>query len=63
MAGMRWFGVIARNSGLNWSPLPMLIGITLYGSPSSSSAMCTLWPFGVGQVQTSIIVTSLSLHG
>ena len=29
IAGMRWFGVIARNSGLNWSPLPMLIGMTL----------------------------------
>ena len=30
IAGMRLFGLIARNSGLNWSPLPILIGITRY---------------------------------
>src|SRR5438445_3025046 len=55
IAGIRWFGVIFRNSGLNWSPAPILTGITLYSRPSSSSAMCTLWPLGVGQVQTSSI--------
>src|SRR5260370_7797806 len=55
IAGMRWFAVIFRNSGLNWSPAPILTGITLYSRPSSSSAMCTLWPLGVGQLHTSII--------
>src|SRR5216683_6916965 len=58
IAGMRWLGLIFRNSGLNWSPAPISIGITLYARPSSSSAMCTLWPFGVGQVQTSSIAPS-----
>ena len=28
MAGMRWFEVMARNSGLNWSPAPMSTGTT-----------------------------------
>src|SRR5665213_230849 len=55
---MRWLGVIARNSGLNWSPAPILTGITLYSRPNSSRAMCTLWPFGVGHDQTSIIGSS-----
>ena len=36
---MRLFGLIARNSGLNWSPLPMLTGITRYARPHSSSMM------------------------
>src|ERR1700745_3305080 len=58
IAGIRWLGVIFRNSGLNWSPPPILTGITLYCRPSSSSAICTLWPFGVGQVQTSNIGNS-----
>src|SRR5690348_510004 len=52
---MRWFGVILRNSGLNWSPAPILTGMMLYSSPNSSSAICTFWPFGVGQDQTSSI--------
>src|SRR5580692_1420248 len=55
IAGMRWLGVILRNSGLNWSPAPILTGITLYSRPNSSSAMCTLWPLGVGHDQTSSI--------
>src|SRR4051794_27157907 len=55
---MRWFGVILRNSGLNWSPAPILTGITRYSSPSSSSAICTLWPFGVGQLHSSSIALS-----
>jgi hypothetical protein len=46
---MRLFGLIARNSGSNWSPLPMLIGLTSYGSSSSSRAMLIFQPFGVGQ--------------
>src|SRR5690242_7012526 len=29
--------------------------MTLYGISSSSSAICTLWPLGVAQVQRSII--------
>src|SRR5207302_120487 len=33
----------------------MFTGTTVYGRPTSSSMMCTLWPFGVGQVQTSIM--------
>jgi hypothetical protein len=28
IAGMRLFGLMARNSGLNWSPAPMFTGIT-----------------------------------
>src|SRR3954454_2595279 len=58
IAGMRWLGVIFKNSGLNWSPAPILTGMTLYSRPSSSSAICTLCPFGVGQLHTSIIVFS-----
>ena len=27
IAGMRLLGEIARNSGLNWSPVPMLTGL------------------------------------
>jgi hypothetical protein len=46
---MRLFGAIARNSGLNWSPLPMLMGKTLYFSPVSSRNIVILWPFGVVQ--------------
>jgi len=38
-----------RNSGSNWSPLPMLQGTKLYGIPSSSSRIVTFFPFGVGQ--------------
>ena len=28
IAGIRLLGLIARNSGLNWSPAPMLTGMT-----------------------------------
>src|SRR5260370_488602 len=52
---MRWLGLIFRNSGLNWSPAPISIGITLYARPSCSSAMCTLWPFGAVQDLTGIV--------
>ncbi len=49
IAGMRLLGAIFRKSGLNWSPLPMLIGTISYGRPASSRNMVTLCPFGVGQ--------------
>ena len=47
-----------RYSGLNWSPARMLMPCTRYGSPVSSSMMCTLWPLGVGQLYTSIMFFS-----
>ncbi len=50
IAGILLFGLIARKSGLNWSPAPMSMAWTVYGSPHSSSMMWTLWPLGVGQV-------------
>jgi hypothetical protein len=49
IAGMRLFGLIARNSGLNWSPRPILTGIIRYSRPHSSSKIATFHPFGVGQ--------------
>ena len=55
MAGILLFGLIFRNSGLNWSPAPMLTGMARYGRPHSSSMMWTLWPLGVGQEKTSIM--------
>ena len=45
----RLFGEIAKNSALNCSPLPILTGMSLYGSPVSSRKIVTLWPFGVVQ--------------
>src|SRR5436853_2481056 len=56
IAGMRLLGLIFRNSGLNCSPLEMLIGTTLYGSPISSSATDILRPFGVFQVHNSMAI-------
>jgi hypothetical protein len=50
IAGILLFGLIFRNAGSNWSPLPISIGITRYSRPVSSSMMWILWPFGVGQV-------------
>ena len=29
ITGMRWFGFIFRNSGVNWSPRPILQGTML----------------------------------
>jgi hypothetical protein len=49
MAGMRLLGAILRKSGLNWSPLPMLMGTISYGRPTSSRNMVILCPLGVGQ--------------
>ncbi len=52
-AGILLFGLMARNSGWNWSPVPMLTGIASQSrprrKPHSSSMMWTLWPLGVGQ--------------
>ena len=49
MAGMRLFGETRRKSGANCSPLPILIGWSLYSRPASSRNIVTLWPFGVVQ--------------
>ncbi len=49
IAGMRLFGEMARNSGLNCSPLPMSTGTTRCGRPVSSMNTRTFWPLGVGQ--------------
>jgi len=49
IAGIRLLGLIARKSGLNWSPRPMLTGINRYASSHSSSMMEIFQPFGVGQ--------------
>ena len=49
IAGMRLLGEIAKNSGLNCSPLAMFTGTTLYASPHSSSMIVIFQPFGVGQ--------------
>src|SRR3954465_10071114 len=54
MAGMRLLGLMARNSGVNCSPMPMFTHFSSYGRTISSSAMVMLRPFGVGQKQTSI---------
>src|ERR1700755_1786097 len=55
IAGILLFGLIARKSGLNWSPAAMSTGIARYGRPHSSSMMWTLWPFGVAHEYTSIM--------
>ena len=49
MAGMRLFGLMARNSGVNCSPLPMFTGTSRHGRPHSSSMIEIFQPFGVGQ--------------
>ena len=49
IAGMRLLGEIARNCGLNCSPLDMSTGITVYGRPHSSSMIVIFQPLGVGQ--------------
>src|SRR3954454_23012051 len=56
IAGVLLFGLIARQSGAICSPLVMLIGKTLYGSPISSSATLILRPFGVFQVWSSMLI-------
>ena len=50
MAGIRLFGLIFKNSGLNCSSLLMFTVWTLYGRPISSSATLILRPFGVFHV-------------
>src|SRR5580704_12806819 len=59
IAGMRLFGLIFRNSGLNCSPLEMFTGCTVYGSPISSSATLILRPLGVFQVQSSMLMSAV----
>ena len=59
IAGILLFGLMARNSGSNWSPAPMLTGMARYGSPHYSSMMWILWPFGVAHEYTSIICNLL----
>ena len=49
MAGMRLFGLMARNSGVNCQPAAMSTGSTRYGRPHSSSRMLIFQPLGVGQ--------------
>src|SRR5262249_16301551 len=46
---MRLLGEIARNRGLNWSPLEMLTGITVYGREHSSSMIVIFQPLGVAR--------------
>src|SRR5580658_2405704 len=57
IAGMRLFGLIFRNSGLNCSPVPMFTGCTVYGNPISSSATLILRPLGVFQAQSSMLMS------
>src|ERR1700682_1679192 len=56
IAGILLLGLIARKSGGICSPLVMLTGLTLYGSPISSSATLILRPFGVFQVCSSMVI-------
>src|SRR5436305_1738819 len=56
MAGILLFGLIARKSSFICSPLLMSTGITLYGTPISSSATLILRPFGVFQVCSSMVI-------
>src|ERR1700694_5521795 len=56
IAGILLLGLIARKSGAICSPLVMFTGMTLYGSPISSSATLILRPFGVFQVCSSMVI-------
>ena len=49
IAGIRLFGLTARNYGLNWSPLPMLIQRTLQAMSHFSSMVEIFQPLGVGR--------------
>ena len=50
IAGMRPFGLMARNQGSFCTFLPRSTPTVLYGIASSSSVIEALWPFGVGAV-------------
>src|SRR5439155_13846445 len=63
IAGILLFGLSLRNAGAICSPLPMFTGITLYGSPISSSATDILRPFGVFQVCSSIVIFVILREG
>src|SRR6476661_6763321 len=56
IAGILLLGLRLRKAGAICSPLLMLMGNTLYGSPISSSATDILRPFGVFQVCSSIVI-------
>src|SRR5260370_36101674 len=56
MAGMRLFGLIFKNSGLNCSSLLVSTGCSVYGRCNSSRRVEALRPLGVVQVQGSITV-------
>src|SRR5688572_3416188 len=60
IAGILLFGLIARNSGLNCSFALMSTAIARYGSPTSSSMIDTLRPFGVVHVYKSIMNCALA---
>jgi hypothetical protein len=49
MAGILLFGLMAVYSGVDWSPLLIFTGITLYASSHSSSMMVIFLPLPVGQ--------------
>ena len=40
--------ILHNNAGVRWSPSSMFIAMSWCGSPTSSSMIETLWPFGVG---------------
>src|ERR1700694_395195 len=60
IAGILLLGLIARKSGAICSPLVMFTGMTLYGSPISSSATLILRPFGVFHVWSSMVILGVS---
>ena len=50
IAGILLFGLMARNSGLNWSPLPRSIQCSRYSNAHSPSMTWIFCPFGVAAV-------------
>ena len=56
MAGILLFGEILVNSGVNCSSFDKSIEWISYGTPSSSSRIDILRPFGVVHVYKSIII-------
>src|SRR6185436_20045541 len=56
IAGILLFGLSLRKAGAICSPLLMFTGITVYGSPISSSATEIFRPFGVFQVCSSMVI-------
>src|SRR6516165_10269212 len=56
IAGILLLGLILTKAGANCSPLLILTGLTVYGSPISSSATLILRPLGVFQVWSSMVI-------